>query len=196
MAFRPRELGCGDLDAIVELHETVHTDHVATGVEVDHGLFARETRAFFHDHLEVRGRIFGIHDAGRLIAYGVLGLPAPGDDHFGALVDHPPTDPGRVAHVDGVAVRPAHRGQRLQRLLIEHRLQAALERGRDLVYTTVSPRNLHSLGNLQQAGFRIVGRRALFGGHDGGHDRFVMEWAGRRADAEAQVVADLAAGTL
>jgi ribosomal protein S18 acetylase RimI-like enzyme len=180
----PRELSIVDLDDIVDLHNVVHAEHVAGGSPFDHGVFARETREFFHHHLLVRGRAFGVHLGGRLIAYGILGLPGLDDDNFGTLAALSLKHLDRVAHIDGVAVHPQYRGRKLQILLIEHRLIAAFNRGRDIVYTTVSPCNPHSLANLFKTGFVIVGRRALFGGHD----RFIMAWAYPRTAPNGEVI--------
>jgi len=199
MAPPPHELWIDDLADIVALHELVHVAHIEADKarggpgNDNHGFFALESPEFFRDHLEARGLTLGLRDQSRLIAYGVLGLPTGKDYNFGAWAGLADDMLPRVAHIDGIAVHPAHRGHQLHLIMIKYRLLAAFERGRDLIYTTAAPANLHSLSNLLLAGFVIVKRRQLFGGHD----RFILAWADHRATegVDTHMVAIEDAGT-
>jgi ribosomal protein S18 acetylase RimI-like enzyme len=164
----PVRLGPADLDQILSLHNRLHA------LQTRPGLFALETQAFFVSCLSREGEIYGVKDDGRLVAYGVLGLPHPLSPYnFGAWVGLHPSRHGQVAHVDGAGVDPDYQGQGLQRKLIARRLEASAARGRKLVYSTAAPDNHASLRNLLKQGFRIIQRQRLFGGHD----RYILQLA-------------------
>lgn len=178
------ELRREDVAEVMALHLTVCAH------EPEPGRFARETPDFFAQHVEDRGRIFGIRRAGALIAYGVLGLPTGSDYNFGVWAGLPDALLGEVAQVDGVAVHPEERGHGLHRTLIRHRVAAARAAGRRFIYTTVAPMNTPSRRNMLAEGFAVIALRYLFGGYP----RYLMRWnvavaeAGRR---QAVPIADL-----
>lgn len=154
--FEGRRLGEADLSTVIALHRLVLA---ATPAH----LLAAETDAFFADHMARIGRILGLFAEERLIAYGVLGLPGPGDpslaDDLGWTAERP-----RVAHIDGISVLPEWRGNRLQRVLIAWRLHEAAAAGRSLVITTVAPGNAASLLNALAEGLTIRALRQKYGG--------------------------------
>lgn len=156
-ALAERMLDAGDLAAVIALHHLVRRDIPAD-------LLAAESDAFFADHLERAGRILGLFDGTRLVAYGVLGLPGPGDHTFAAYLDLPAAQWPGVAHLDGVSVAPDWRGHGLHRRLIRHRLDRAAEAGRRLAISTVAPGNLPSLSNNLAEGMEIRRLSRLYGG--------------------------------
>lgn len=174
--FEGRRLGEADLDTVIALHRLVLAGTPAH-------LLAAETDAFFADHLSRIGRILGLFAEEVLIAYGVLGLPGPSDpslaDDLGWAAERP-----RVAHIDGISVLPAWRGNRLQRVLIAWRLREAAAAGRSLVITTVAPGNTASLRNALAEGLTIHALRQKYGGW-----RYLMA-----CDLKSPVVPPLAGG--
>lgn len=154
--FEGRRLGKADLDTVIALHRLVLARTPAH-------LLAAETDAFFADHMTRIGRILGLFAEGRLIAYGVLGLPGADDpslaDDLGWAAER-----SRVAHIDGISVLPEWRGNRLQRVLIAWRLREAAAAGRSLVITTVAPGNTASLRNALAEGLAIHALRQKYGG--------------------------------
>lgn len=154
---RPIRLNRRHLPQVIALHH-----EVVAALPAD--LVAHETDAFFADHLSRLGRIYGVLEDGRLVAYGVLGLPRPDSPNFGSDHGLSADDLARVAHVDGVAVRPDRRGRHLHRLLIAHRLQEAERLGRSIVLSTAAPGNQPSLANLLACGFTVRALVEKFGG--------------------------------
>lgn len=154
--FEGRRLGEADLDTVIALHRLVLAGTPAH-------LLAAETDAFFADHMSRIGRILGLFAGEELIAYGVLGLPGPGDpslaDDLGWAAER-----SRVAHIDGISVLPEWRGNRLQRVLIGWRLREAAAACRSLVITTVAPGNTASLRNALAEGLTIHALRQKYGG--------------------------------
>lgn len=163
VSFLGRHLGDADLGAVIALH------HLVRQMVPPH-LLAAESDAFFADHMARIGRIFGLFVEGAMIAYGVLGLPGPGDANFGDSLGLTATDKARIAHIDGISVHPDWQGNRLQRVLTAWRLREAATAGRSLVLSTVAPGNLASLTNILAEGLTIRALLQKFGGR-----RYMME---------------------
>lgn len=145
--LRPEEL-----PDLLALHDALHAAAPAPG------LFVRETDAFFAAHIDAVGRVLGLRDgAGRLRAYGVLGLPgAEAEDNFGRRLGYAGADLARVCHLDGCGVDPAWRGRGLQRALTAARIGLGQTLGRDLAVSAAAPANVASIANLTGAGLEVV----------------------------------------
>jgi len=157
VAFAGRRLREADLEAVIALHRLVLET-------MPPHLLAAETDGFFADHIARIGRILGLFAEGRLIAYGVLGLPKPNSRGFANDLGLAAADRIRVAHIDGISVRPEWQGNRLQRVLTAWRIREAAVAGRSLLITTVAPGNTASLLNTLAEGLTIRGLRQKFGG--------------------------------
>ena len=151
------QLGPEHLPAVIALHHKVLKLLPAN-------LAAHESDMFFADHMANCGHIYGVFQRGELMVYSVLGLPRPNDPNFGCDHNLSAQELADVAHIDGVAVTPALRGQGWQRKMIDHRLAAALAAGRPIALSTVAPGNLASLRSLLSCGLTIRGIAEKFGG--------------------------------
>lgn len=151
-------LAPSDLTRVKALHDTVMTEPktAALYMDQDYGFFAR--------HLGSDGCILGFFDAaGGLVGYSVLGLPrADSDDNFGYLIDLAPARRAEVAHLAGTCIRPAWRGQGLQRRFTAERIALARQHGRSLLLATCQPDNYWSLANLLATGLTIIAYRRLY----------------------------------
>jgi GNAT superfamily N-acetyltransferase len=157
VGFVGRWLDDGEVGAVITLHRTVRA---AIAPE----LLCRESDDFFIDHSGRVGNILGLFAEDRLIAYGVLGLPPVGEPSFADDFALTAGDRAAAATVDGAAVLPEWRGNRLHRRLVAERLRRAREQGRRIALSTVAPGNLPSLRNLLAEGLTIRALRARFGG--------------------------------
>lgn len=155
--FEIHRLNEHHLPQIIALH------HQVVG-SLPAGQVASETDAFFAAHIARCGQIHGLIENGRLVAYGVLGLPQEGDANFGADHGLAGADQALVAHIDGVAVAPDRRGRGLHRALIHHRLAVAAASGRRIFLSTAAPTNPVSLANLLCSGLTVRGLAEKFGG--------------------------------
>lgn len=155
--LRGRLLTANEVDAVLALHLDV-----VRAMPAD--LVATETRAFFVDHAGRIGRLIGLFDGDRLVAYSILGLPGPGDPNFGDDHGLATQALARVAHLDGAAVHPNFRGNGLQRRMIAWRLAAARAAGRTIALSTVAPGNVASLASMLSEGLQIRALATRFGG--------------------------------
>ncbi len=152
-----RRLEARDLPAVIVLHHRMRAT-------LPRDLIAFETDAFFADHIQALGCIYGCFAGEELAAYAVLGLPGPDDANFG--VDHGLSlaDLRLVAHLDGAAVIEPWQGLGLQRALSVLRMREARRHGRQIMLSTAAPLNIPSLANLLLCGFEVRGLVEKFGG--------------------------------
>lgn len=155
--FAGRRLAAEDLADVIALHHAVRAT-------IPPELVCFESDVFFADRIDRAGCILGLFAEGKLIAYGVLGLPSPRDPSFGDDLALPAAERGRIAEIDGASVTPEWRGNGLQRLLIGCRLRWALAAGRPVALSTVAPGNLPSLHNLLAERLTIRALRPKYGG--------------------------------
>ena len=150
---KPVILDKSHLDAIFALHQQ------SIGDEVCAEYVKPEERSFFERLLDGRGLIMGISD-GPLIAYGVLQtIHSPEENTHEVLGLAADVQIGRLA---GAAVATAYRGQDIHSTLIHARVQAAAPE--TLLFSTASPANYPSWGNLLSQHFPIHAIVAKFGG--------------------------------
>ena len=154
-----RLLGEADLPQVLELHG------LSLSLAAKPCLVKPDEPRFFAEHLQARGRILGIFDGARLVAYAVLGLPNPGGYNLGADLELPAAELPGVAHLAGAAVHPDWRGRGLQRRLTAERLALARRFGRAHVISTVSPFNHFSWRNLLAHGLLVRRLTSKYGGH-------------------------------
>ena len=130
------------------------------------GLVRVDSEAFFAHHFNGEGHTLGVFAGDRLIAYGILGLPAGPDYRYDRFLEDlglPASEWNRMAQLIGVAVRPEWRGNGLHRRLCEWRLELAHVVHRWQVAAVSAPGNPYSWRNLLAVGLRIKGVKWLSG---------------------------------
>lgn len=156
-ALHSRLLTPADAGALTALRDRVLADLP------DPDLYVRERdeEAFVRMHLGsvnglCRGETLGVFDGERLVAYAMLGLPAPDDeDNLGRHFAPGITEPARTAHLTSCMVLKPYRGQHLQRMLLVARMALAQAHGRDFCVAMVSLRNHASRHNMMRERLRI-----------------------------------------
>ena len=150
-----------DLDGLMRLQEAV-----CQGL-TDPSLFVPTSREDNAGYLRLPHRIIGAFAGERLVAYCSLVFPGAAPDNLGWDLGWPPQRVQACAMVDTVAVDAAFRGMGLQRNLVRRALEEARGFLPDtFLLTTVSPRNVHSLRNMQGEGFEILLQTQKYGGLD------------------------------
>jgi GNAT superfamily N-acetyltransferase len=158
-----RQLAVSDLEAVDDLHR-----RSIAGLGAD--IVKPEKKKFFEDLLGGRGRLIGIEDDARLVAYGVLQHDLHADDNpreqLGVLPEF------LLLKLAGSGVDHRYRGMGLQRLLIEERI--ALAGDRALTFATAAPLNHPSWINLLSCGLTVRALQYRYGGYP----RFLMARSG------------------
>ncbi|MFG1480232.1 hypothetical protein V5F53_16490 [Xanthobacter sp. V4C-4] len=176
VSLRARDLGPEHLDAVEHLHR------LAVGPVARPEIVKPESRAYFEGILSGRGRVVGLLEGERLVAYGILQHDhTPADGPHRLLKLPVETAVGRLA---GASVHPDYRGLGLQRRVIAERVAAAPPHM--VLFSTAAPVNAPSWSNLLSGGFPIVGIERFFGGYA----RYVMVRAAADHDPDTAVVVD------
>ncbi len=128
------------------------------------GMVRQDALEYFEKHIEVQGQIIGCFAAGRLVAYGVLGLQSPMLSVVTQLFEVEPLKRARMCLLDGASCAPDWRGRRLHEDAIALRIAMAEAAGRSFITVTVAPTNLASLRGLLRRGFVVERYVEVYGG--------------------------------
>lgn len=97
------------------------------------------------------GEIYGAFLDNRMIGWIFLSV----SDRMQEIKSYIPNIEGKCADIDGVIVLPEYRGNGLQKILVEHLENRALELGIINILAEVTDGNKYSLNNLQEMGYEI-----------------------------------------
>ena len=151
-----RRCTAADLDAVVELNETVYA------ALPDKSVLRHNSVEMIASCLEEPNVTFGFWDGDLLVAIGMLYVPqCLEEDHFHDL--HLERD-YRSANQKLFLVREGYRGQGLQQKLIREIEQIAIERGYNLLCTTCAPNNAFSINNFLKEGYVYAKTEEKYGG--------------------------------
>lgn len=126
-------------------------------------IFRLDKPAYFRKHFEKSKSVIGAFSDGRLIAYGIISFPPPGEEHFGADIGLPPEELPKAAHLETSAVHPDYRGNGLQRKMFDIHFAALKAAGYRHTLCTVSPKNLPSIRNMFDCGMTVRALKIKFG---------------------------------
>ena len=145
-----------DLDAVVELNETIYA------ALPDKTVLRHNSLEMIDSCLVEPNVTLGFWDGDLLIAIGVLYVSqCIEEDHF-----HDLGLPGdyRSANQKLFLVREGYRGQGLQQKLIREIEKVAIERGYNLLCTTCAPNNDFSINNFMKEGYVYAKTEEKYGG--------------------------------
>lgn len=145
-----------DLQAVIDLNEMVYA------ALPDKTVLRHNSPEMIASCLEEPNVTLGIWDGNLLVAIGMLYVPqCIEEDHFhdlGLKGDF------RSANQKLFLVRDGYRGMGLQRRLIREVEKIALERGYNLLCTTVAPNNTFSINNFLAEGYVYAKTEKKYGG--------------------------------
>lgn len=145
-----------DFEAVVELNETVYN------ALPDPSVLRHNSSEMIASCLEEPNVTLGVWDNDLLIAIGMLYVPQSiEEDHFhdlGLQGDF------HSANQKLFLVRDGYRGMGLQRQLIREVEKIAVERGFNLLCTTVAPKNTFSINNFLKEGYVYAKAEKKYGG--------------------------------
>jgi ribosomal protein S18 acetylase RimI-like enzyme len=115
-------------------------------------IFILHDEEYFRRIFSLRRSVIGIICEGELIGYSFILIPGLRDDglceNLGIDLDLPVDELLKVAHLQGLAVHPAYRGNGLQRMMAAAHLKMIAEMGYVHACSTVSPNlNFAHVGN-------------------------------------------------
>lgn len=151
-----RRCTIADLDAVVELNETIYA------ALPDKSVLRHNSIEMIASCLVEPNLTLGFWDGDLLVAVGVLYVPqCIEEDHFHDLDlqgDY------RSANQKLFLVREGYRGRGLQRKLIREIEKIAIARGFNLLCTTCSPNNDFSINNFLKKGYVYAKTEEKYGG--------------------------------
>lgn len=151
-----RQCTMGNLDAVVELNETIYA------ALSDKSVLRHNSIEMIASCLVKPNLTLGFWDGDLLVAIGVLYVPqCLEEDHFHDL---DLSGDYRSANQKLFLVREGYRGQGLQRKLIREIEKVAIARGFNLLCTTCAPNNEFSINNFLKEGYVYAKTEEKYGG--------------------------------
>lgn len=127
----------------------------------DRALFVPDDAETVARHITEEGFTVLAVDDLEVVGFCIVRVPGDAPDNLAAAAGLPP---GRVAHVESVAVHPAHRGAGLQRVMVAEAERVLAGRGLWWATCTVAPGNTASLRSFDRLGYRVVVTVPKYGG--------------------------------
>jgi Acetyltransferase (GNAT) family. len=151
-----RECTVFDLDAVVDLNETVYENLT------DKSILRHNTSAMLASCLAAPNVTLGAWQAGKLVAFGILYVPQ--DEAENHVRDLNLNGSFCSANQKLFVVRNDYRGLGLQRRLIVELEKIAQRRGINLLCATCAPHNTFSIRNFEAEGYRYALTEKKYGG--------------------------------
>lgn len=151
-----------DLTSIAQLLE-IQEEAFATIEDTD--ILRRNTHETFAVCFAEPSLVTGVFDGDEMVAFGIL--YAAGKDKENLAYDLDGCDDvTKFANIKLVIVRQAYRGRGLQRALIRHFENYAIEQGFVGLCSTASPKNIYSCNNLKACGYTVAKTLQKYGGKE------------------------------
>ena len=157
--YRIRQASVGDQDTILKIMD------ISRNALPNKSLFIADEPAFVQRILTHDGfGLLALDSSGIPAAYLLALFPGLSEENLGRDLCFQPDQLLQTAHLESLAVLPAHRGHHLQQSLINC---ALLQVGTSHSYcmATVSPQNIPSLKGFQACGFQIQAKKEKYGGY-------------------------------
>ena len=126
--------------------------------------FRTDSEDYWHNHFRGYKNVLGVFSEDKLIGYGAISFPGPGEDNFGKDVGLDDNEVSKTAHLETAAINPDYRGNSLQQTIIAIFLKELHERDYVHVCCTTSPKNYPSVKNLMSCGFVVKAIKVKFNG--------------------------------
>lgn len=145
-----------DLQSVIELNESVYA------TLPDKSILRHNSSEMIASCLEEPNVTLGVWDGNLLVAIGMLYVPQCLEEDHAHDLDL--QGEYRSANQKLFLVREAYRGLGLQRRLIREVEKIAVERGYNLLCTTVAPNNDFSINNFLKEGYVYAKTEVKYGG--------------------------------
>jgi GNAT superfamily N-acetyltransferase len=119
-------------------------------------LLRRNTKEMLAECLQQPNKTLGARYKGQLVAFAVLYYPVVEEESLAVYLDDTDVSTLRCANLKLIIVRPDFRGNGLQYKLCSRLEEFAREDGVNVLCSTVSPLNRHSMANMLKQGFQYA----------------------------------------
>ncbi len=152
-----KKLTIADIDDILDIQEE------AFSAMQDSSNLRRNTVETFSVCFSEPSVALGVYDGDKMIAFGMLYVAGMDQENLGYSLETP-IDLMTVANVKVIIVRPAYRGNGLQRYIITKLEEHAIANGYKVLMATVAPDNEYSMNNFLALGYECVRVLKKYGG--------------------------------
>ncbi|MBE6760393.1 MAG: GNAT family N-acetyltransferase [Ruminococcaceae bacterium] len=156
--FTFRTCGPEELDTILTIQEE------AFALLEDNQWLRRNSRETLDSCLRAPHVTIGVYCGDEMAAFGVLYIAGESEENLGRKMGLTGDDILSTANFKLVIVRPAYRGNGLQRALTVRLEQIARDMGCKRICASVSPCNRFSADNFEAMGYKPGGHAVLYGG--------------------------------
>ncbi len=156
--FEFRQCKESDLDQILFIQEEAFRNLDNTD------LLRRNTPEMLTACLDEPHYTLGVFHQDKLIAFGILYDGLQSEENIGNDIGISEDNLSEVINFKLVIVLPDYRGNSLQKKIINHLSEKAVEKGKKIICATVSPDNVHSIRNFENAGFILHCVKTKYGG--------------------------------
>ncbi|MDO9592206.1 MAG: hypothetical protein Q7I98_03325, partial [Erysipelotrichaceae bacterium] len=129
----------------------------------DKDIFATDTKSDYLRTLEQGGFVLGVYVENKLISYRYVSFPGLNDQNLGLDLGMDTEALLHSANLETTVVHPDYRGNRLQKITLDHAVALVKEKGYYHLFSTVSPKNIFSLVNVMSAELKVKALKKKYG---------------------------------
>lgn len=145
------------LDDVMKLQDLIYSKLQ------DKELFATDTKADYMKNLAQGGFVLGVYVREELISYRYVSFPGLNDHNLGLDLGMDAEALLHSANLETTVVHPDYRGNRLQKITMDHAIEMVKEKGYYHLFSTVSPKNIFSLANVMSADLKVKALKKKYG---------------------------------
>lgn len=145
------------LDDVMKLQDLIYSNLR------DKDIFATDTKEDYLKDMASGGFVLGVYVDKELISYRYVSFPGLSEKNLGLDLGMHPEALMSSANLETTVVHPDFRGNKLQKLTLDHAIELIKERGYYHLFSTVSPKNIFSLANVMSADLKVKGLKKKYG---------------------------------
>lgn len=145
------------LDDVMKLQDLIYASIP------DKEIFATDTKEDYLKDMAQGGFVLGVYVDKRLVSYRYVSFPGLTEKNLGLDLGMDPEALLHSANLETTVVHPDFRGNKLQKLTLDHAVEIIKERGYYHLFSTVSPKNIFSLANVMSADLKVKALKKKYG---------------------------------
>lgn len=145
------------LDDVMKLQDLIYSKLQ------DKEIFATDTKADYLKDMEQGGFVLGVYVDKKLVSYRYVSFPGLNDKNLGLDLGMDTNALLHSANLETTVVHPDFRGNKLQKLTLDHAVEMIKDKGYYHLFSTVSPKNIFSLANVMSAELKVKALKRKYG---------------------------------